>query len=403
MDSAGGVVAAPQAAAGPAGAAQPLHPFNPPTAVQQWLRREDWEALSRAWEEAEAQAINWADDEDDEAAAAAAEDSLAGGASYGSYGPGAPYGNGVDLRPPRSQAGSSVNSSLGPVAPKRRRMPWKEDFSLIGSDSRKPPPLRRYFDPVPAETSPPRQPIRRGLQQAASSQSSPNVSMFSPNTSLSAGPSIKEKPAWLDTWYQKPSTDNDGIHPHLRHYFDQRGMEATFRQRPQLDHPSAKNIKPRSPGRPPTAEKILKWRSSSEPTLQAAKPAPAKPAKPAKKASPKEPARGPPPDPGPPVDIDAKARGHGNIHWGTRCLRYGADVKGPKGQRIPWVYDHHVSEAEDNEIMHPMLRHYFDADGIESSFRNRGRQYGRPPKTVMGLQQSPMTSVNASFSSMSTH
>ncbi|CAE8614688.1 unnamed protein product, partial [Polarella glacialis] len=64
------------------------------------------------------------------------------------------------------------------------------------------------------------------------------------------------------------------------------------------------------------------------------------------------------------------------IHWGTRCLRYGPDPQvreGKEGEQIPWVYDFHRSEAEDNEMLHPVFRHYFDQNGLESSFRNRGR------------------------------
>mmetsp|Transcript_104141 Transcript_104141/g.324714 ORF Transcript_104141/g.324714 Transcript_104141/m.324714 type:complete len:209 (+) Transcript_104141:3-629(+) len=36
--------------------------------------------------------------------------------------------------------------------------------------------------------------------------------------------------------------------------------------------------------------------------------------------------------------------------------------------------------------MNPVLRHYFDQDGVESSFRNRGRHYGRPKKVCFGLE-----------------
>merc|ERR1719188_81802 len=104
-------------------------------------------------------------------------------------------------------------------------------------------------------------------------------SSASPKSSVSA----KERPPWLDSWYQKASTDNDGIHPHLRHYFDRRGMESTFRQRPQLDHPSTRHIKPRSPGRPSTPEKLAKWtKTASAPSLQSEAFPAARSAKPAK-------------------------------------------------------------------------------------------------------------------------
>merc|ERR1712113_1104629 len=94
-------------------------------------------------------------------------------------------------------------------------------------------------------------------------------------------------------------------------------------------------------------------------------------------------------------ELDVKLRAKGNIHWGGRCLRYGPQChlrQSPTGEKIPWVYDHHRSETEDNEILNPLLRHYFDADGIESSFRNRGRHYGRPTRSIFG-QTPKLTSI----------
>merc|ERR1712129_339425 len=86
--------------------------------------------------------------------------------------------------------------------------------------------------------------------------------------------------------------------------------------------------------------------------------------------------------------LDVKARGMGSITWGTRCLILGpnANVKrGLGGEKIPWVYDHGVTETDDNDVLNPLLRHYFDADGIESSYRNRGLNYGRATKMCFGM------------------
>jgi len=56
-------------------------------------------------------------------------------------------------------------------------------------------------------------------------------------------------------------------------------------------------------------------------------------------------------------------------------------------QKIPWVKDHHVTVATDNEGLNPMLRHFFDQDGLESSFRNRGMHYGRKPLDTWGVEE----------------
>lgn len=87
--------------------------------------------------------------------------------------------------------------------------------------------------------------------------------------------------------------------------------------------------------------------------------------------------------------IGTEGRHSGGVHWGARCQMLNtADykVKQKKGmeQPIPWVTDHNVSVATDNVILNPMLRHYFDADGLESSFRNRGMHYGRAPRAIFG-------------------
>lgn len=82
----------------------------------------------------------------------------------------------------------------------------------------------------------------------------------------------------------------------------------------------------------------------------------------------------------------------GGIHWGARCQMFNTDrtkVRPKKIQGIvdpiPWVADHHVSVTYDNVELHPALRHYFDVDGLESSFRNRGMHYGRPDKRLQKL------------------
>merc|ERR1712060_645135 len=59
------------------------------------------------------------------------------------------------------------------------------------------------------------------------------------------------------------------------------------------------------------------------------------------------------------------------------------------GSKIPWVNDHHLLESDDNTILNPRLRHYFGGEGLESSFRMRGRHYGRPLPAVMGLPPLP--------------
>lgn len=96
---------------------------------------------------------------------------------------------------------------------------------------------------------------------------------------------------------------------------------------------------------------------------------------------------------GPPVSVEA--RHTGGIHWGARCQMYNTDAYKIKPKKVngvlqkvntPWVKDHHVCVAFDNNGLHPTLRHYFDQDGIESSFRNRGMHYGRKPKALQGLE-----------------
>lgn len=141
----------------------------------------------------------------------------------------------------------------------------------------------------------------------------------------------RRKP-WVDAFWMDCSTDNPGINPALRHYFDRRGMESSYRTRP-LVQKHAPVLPPHSPREPyPQHSREAK--------------------KPLKEGS--------------------------EMHWGNRCLKYGCNVKAQTmDSQIPWVADHHVTEAVDNGGIHPKLRHYFDKDGLPSSFKNRGRHFGR--------------------------
>lgn len=288
-------------------------PFLPPEEVQQILEEEDWEALERAWSH------GW-------------QDSQMDGYAGGSY-----------------MAQHSGHWPPPEKLPKKKkaRPKWDEKWSLIGSDSRRPAPLRRYFDKVPAETRPPLEPIRPDMRKK---EANPRFEEDDRFEALLYGN------GWLDCWSQLGSSDNDSLHPLLRHYFDQRGIESSYRQRPTADHPWLQTQPLRTPQRP--SARTLKTKIITRATM-----------------APK------PPDP------DAPPK---SIPWGVRCLRYGGDYQAhhylPKSHKIPWVYDHNRSESEDNEVMNPLLRHYFDADGIESSFRNRGRQFGRPVRSVFGRQ-----------------
>lgn len=344
----------------------PMLPFSPPESVKTWLRREDWEALSRAWAEAEAQAVAWAEGEADDIEDEALLDWSADGEASRST----------------SHVTSSyltVSQTASSSSPSRRRLrkrpEWDQDFALLGQDSRRPAPMRRYFDALPAEVTPPTQAVRREFRPRP-----PQFRGDEPDVATSPGGT-----QWIESWGSTASTDNDKLHPFLRHYFSNRGMEASYRARPHLDCPWLQSMKPRTPGRPSTREKLMKWQSASEPSL----------------GSPQAVQKD---------ELDASSRGAGNIHWGTRCLLYGPDgqvKRGSRGEKIPWVYDHHISETDDNELMNPLLRHYFDQEGVESSFRNRGRHYGRPKKMCFGLaplpqkEPTPQVSPKRSFQSSS--
>ncbi|CAK9056748.1 unnamed protein product [Durusdinium trenchii] len=285
-------------------------PFYPPEEVQQMLQPGDWEALERAWSH------DWQGME-------------TAGFPCGSY--------------------LAETSGQWPEEKKKKkqRPKWDESWSLIGSDSRRPAPQRRYFDAVPAEIRAPVEPVRPDMKKK---EVNPRFEEDDRFEALLYGT------GWLDCWSQTGSSDNDSLHPLLRHYFDHRGIESSYRQRPTADHPWLQTIPPRTPQRP--SARTLKKKIINRATM-----------------APK------PPDPGAPAK---------SIPWGVRCLRYGGDFKAhhylPKTHKIPWVYDHNRSESEDNPAMNPLLRHYFDADGIESSFRNRGRQFGRPVRPVFGRQ-----------------
>jgi len=178
---------------------------------------------------------------------------------------------------------------------------------------------------------------------------------------------------WENKAHLTCSVDNDSLHPHMRHYFDRRGLEASYRTRPHIDK-VAPRLPPRTPGRPSTREKILRhYNSDSAINLNTVE---------GKRAAALASA-----DP----DVQKRAVEE-NIHWGRRCLMVGPDASvrhAMDGSKIPWVGDHHLLESDDNRILNPRLRHYFDGEGLESSFRMRGRHYGRPLLVPGGLPRLP--------------
>eukprot|EP00927_Polykrikos_kofoidii_P067723 TRINITY_DN63169_c0_g1_i1.p1 TRINITY_DN63169_c0_g1~~TRINITY_DN63169_c0_g1_i1.p1 ORF type:complete len:508 (-),score=41.20 TRINITY_DN63169_c0_g1_i1:163-1686(-) len=313
-----------------------LSTFEPPEEVKQWMSPEDWTRLSTAWEQAEAEAFAWAEECDDD------------------------LWNDDAVVPQRK--------------PKQRRPAWDQNFSQVGSDARRLPPLRRYFDSLPSETSMPKQAVRRDIAKLLPNHYRPDIysiqhPSFAPDVSEATARRLsrtsdslevmmeERERGWVSTFHMDVSVDNDKLHPHLRHLFDRRGFEASYRTRPELDKVTPV-LRPRTPGRPSTREKIMRH-SASVPASSSTEPV-----------------------------IDASLRGEGTIHWGRRCLTFGPDPStrsGHDNSKIPWVSDHHRSESEDNELLNPLFRHYFDKSGIESSFRMRGRHYGRPLKSVMGI------------------
>mmetsp|Transcript_77981 Transcript_77981/g.253000 ORF Transcript_77981/g.253000 Transcript_77981/m.253000 type:complete len:427 (+) Transcript_77981:166-1446(+) len=344
-------------------AAQAALPFDPPESVRKWLRDEDWNALKKAWSDAESRAMSWEAGDVDDLDPGLWEDESGSGAGSSAAAPAAAAARELPNSPVRQHK----------KKPKGKK-PWNDNIAVT-SDHRHPPPMRRYFDEVPGETSPPRKrnlpPLQQYDSQLSSSSLSPKKNPVMGSQQL-GGSSGSE--AWIENWSQMASTDNDIMHPHLRHYFDRRGYEASFRQRPTCDSPWNRSMQPRSPRRPTNQELIMRH-SQSLPTLGSVEQDP----------------------------LDVKMRCQGSTRWGRRCLIYGQgkDAKPQGKQKIPWVEDHHLSETEDNTILNPMLRHYFDAEGLEASFRNRGRHYNRPLKSCFGMTQSGSSPTAVSSMTMS--
>lgn len=262
----------------------------------------------------------------------------------------------VGSLPPLSQTSSQMRKSK---QQKPQRVKWDEGFNLLGSDHRKPTALRRYFDEIPGENT-----IPKGYRGDGDHTSL--------GKAFKAPAHLQARRPWVETHEQTVSGDNEALHPHLRSYFDRRGLESCYRQRPNVDA-TTKRMRPRTPQRPTTREKILRFRSLSEPSLQDSSVMSGGSS-------------------GQEEELGAEGRHHGGINWGARCLMTGTDdfkvnMKGADGepQKLPWVTDHQVTVCTDNVILNPMLRHYFDKDGLESSFRNRGMHYGRKPKPIMGV------------------
>mmetsp|Transcript_8377 Transcript_8377/g.19730 ORF Transcript_8377/g.19730 Transcript_8377/m.19730 type:complete len:381 (-) Transcript_8377:76-1218(-) len=303
--------------------------FMPPDHVKRLLRPEDWEALTKVWAQVEEETLKMVDEDWDDA----------------------------DLVDSRQQGGKK-SSSQSPVKASRKQKPWNHEFQLMGMDhKRKPARLRRYFDssnnghtpwcPVPEEIQENR--LKSTLLGKAQTAKEPYLH------DAHAVP-------WTDAFHNTVDVDNDKLHPMLRHYFDCRGVESSFRTRPHVSK-SDWRTKVRTPRRPPTRDRILKW-SVSEPSLLSSSSVRSK-------------------EEICPPTLDTDARHTGSITWGRRCLQYGRPGSLPRtqapagGGKIPWVHDHHVSVSFDNDILNPRLRHYFKEEGLEASFRNRGHHYGR--------------------------
>lgn len=367
------------------------HHFNPPNAVQNWLRREDMDALAKAWEEAEAQAIAWAESEDwDDDADNWNDGEVSGSASRSrsnSHASGAASG-----------VGSSVSGQMGSGMRPARRRPvpkkeWKGDFHLVGQDTGRAAPMRRYFGNECAERSPgcpagrmdpidhPSKPVAHPGKALPDLAKRPYGVKSKDDFSLPSSPSLESlqqersnalrKSKWCAEHWQTVTVDNPLLHPHFRHYFDRRGLEASYRTRPNLDKVT-KRDRPRTPQKPSTDDLLRKF-SASAPHLEGVY---------------KE-------DGG----VDVAARHVGNMPWSKRCFFHGPELNKrsppPNEDRIPWISDFQNVVTEDNELMNPMQRHYFDKDGIESSYRNRGHHYGRPMRHIFGKHPSPGPSPKA--------
>lgn len=347
------------------------------------------DALAKAWEEAEAQAIAWAESEDWDDDADNWNEGEGGGSGSRSRSNSHASGS-------ASGFGSSVVGQGSGLRPVRRRLvpkkEWKDDFHLVGQDTGRAAPMRRYFGSESAERSPgcptsrldpidhPSKPVAhpgKALPDLAkrpygvkskddfSSPSSPSLESLQQERS-----NALREARWCAEHWQSVTVDNPLLHPHFRHYFDRRGLEASYRTRPNLDRVT-KRDRPRTPQKPSTDDLLRKF-SSSAPQLEGVY---------------KE-------DGG----VDVAARHAGNMPWSKRCFFYGPDKKPPvppNEGRIPWIGDFQNVVTEDNELMNPMQRHYFDSDGIESSYRNRGHHYGRPMRQIFGKHPSPGPSPKA--------
>lgn len=327
--------------------------------IPDWMPPEHMDAITRMFEEAEKEAmISWEDDVDE--------------LDYA-----------LELQDSSSLGFPSLMAQAPRPSPQKRSQPeWNDKF--IGIDKNKPPPLRRYFDHLPRETSLPKQPMRADVRKMHGPQHSmpdiwsvqhpayvPHISEATARRLQRTGSGCLEvkneerEKRWVGGFAVTCSSDNDKLNPMLRHYFDRRGLESSYRERPDVDKVTPK-LRPRTPQRPSTPERLLRF-YASDPALGSGNIA--------KKKVEEE-------------TCDTGKRGEGDIFWGRRCLLYGANnttTRGADGAKIPWVFDHHKMEAEDNEILNPLLRHYFEREGLESSFRMRGRAFGRPLRGVNGM------------------
>jgi len=284
----------------------------------------------------------------------------------------------------RSESSTRPSKRSGVV----QRPKWQEDWHLLGNDSGYPSSLRRYFDEIPSEVSMPKQPVRldvarlfpreKDIFSSAHPTFAPDIADATARRQRRTSDSLEvyleeREKNWENKAHLTCSVDNGTLHPMLRHYFDRRGLEASYRTRPHIDK-VAPRLPPRTPGRPSTREKILRhYVSDSAINLSTVE---------GKRAAALAAA-----DP----DVEKRAV-EDNIHWGRRCLMVGPDAsvkQAPDGSKIPWVGDHHLLESDDSVILNPRLRHYFGDEGLESSFRMRGRHYGRPLPAVMGLPPLP--------------
>mmetsp|Transcript_65147 Transcript_65147/g.121436 ORF Transcript_65147/g.121436 Transcript_65147/m.121436 type:complete len:387 (-) Transcript_65147:43-1203(-) len=301
--------------------------FMPPDHVKRLLRPEDWEALTKVWAQVEEETLRMVEEDWDDA----------------------------ELQEVRALRAKKATSQ-SPGKEKRKQQPWNQEFHLMGMDHRRRPArLRRYFDPANNGHTP-WCPIPEEIQENRLKSTLLGKADTSKEPYLHTAHSVP----WSDAFHHTVDVDNDKLHPMLRHYFDCRGLEASFRTRPHVSK-SDWRTKVRTPRRPPTRDRILKW-SVSEPSLLSSSSVRTK-------------------EEICPQSLDTDARHTGSITWGRRCLQYGRPgsqprIQGPPGT-IPWVHDHHVSVSFDNDILNPRLRHYFKEEGLEASFRNRGHHYGR--------------------------